>query len=442
MLIEIEIITKKQMISSIKLKLISIAEIAHLRIFGHEMGEEMRKFLGHLSWSFFGGMIAAGMLLILNILAGRWLGPVEYGKYGLVVAISAIFIIPMTLGIDTAITYFVSKSKTAFEKKEIVASSLWLVGLFIAAVVLIASFFSQFLASIFNAQKEIIEVAIFFSIFLAMRNILDAVIKGLHLFKFQSIIRIAEALIVIVSFYIFFETYGRFGFRSYVFAILAGYVFTISAILWTARKKISFDSKYTKKILSYGMFAIVGSLFGIMTNSFDKILINKYIGQEQLGIYNAYATASFLLVTQIMTLFINVFFPYLSSIKDDGSILKKLNRLARIFCIPVFLILSFIIWFIILSFGKAYGLDWILLGEFSFFGVITMYFTALWWLIASRGINGIQFTSLNGIIAGLMFLFLMFVFNNMLNLYFVVLFLIFSILYAVIIGNLMYARIK
>ncbi|NMC87027.1 MAG: oligosaccharide flippase family protein, partial [Candidatus Moranbacteria bacterium] len=218
------------MISLIKLKLISIAEIAHLRIFGHEMGEEMRKFLGHLSWSFFGGMIAAGMLLILNILAGRWLGPVEYGKYGLVVAISAIFIIPMTLGIDTAITYFVSKSKTAFEKKEIVASSLWLVGLFIAAVVLIASFFSEFLAGIFNAQKEIIEVAIFFSIFLAMRNILDAVIKGLHLFKFQSIIRIAEALIVIVSFYIFFETYGRFGFRSYVFAILAGYVFTISAI--------------------------------------------------------------------------------------------------------------------------------------------------------------------------------------------------------------------
>lgn len=35
-------------------KSMALAGKVHLRIFGHEIGEEMRKFLGNLSWSFLG----------------------------------------------------------------------------------------------------------------------------------------------------------------------------------------------------------------------------------------------------------------------------------------------------------------------------------------------------------------------------------------------------
>jgi len=50
------------MVSYIKNKSISIAEVLHLRIFGHEMSEEMRKFIGNLGISFFGGAISSVLL--------------------------------------------------------------------------------------------------------------------------------------------------------------------------------------------------------------------------------------------------------------------------------------------------------------------------------------------------------------------------------------------
>ena len=94
---------------SIKQRLFQIAEIIHLRVFGHAMSDEMRKFLGNLSWSFFGGIIAAGATFTVNIVAGRLLGPEEYGKYSLVFLISQIFLIPMIFGMDTAIARTISK---------------------------------------------------------------------------------------------------------------------------------------------------------------------------------------------------------------------------------------------------------------------------------------------------------------------------------------------
>lgn len=430
------------MIITAKKKIISIAEILHLRIFGHEMSETMQNFLGHLSWSFFGGTIAAAIMFALNIIAGRLLGPVEYGKYGLVIALASIFIIPMTLGIDTAITYYVAKNSSGSEKKEVVKSSLWVVGILVALIASLGFYFSSPISKLFNTEVSIAVIAIIFGIFLSIRNIFDSLVKGFHLFRYQSIIKIAEALIIFAAFFLLIGNYNLLTFKSYIVAILAGYIFTNLAIAFKIKNVLGFDTKYTRKIISYGSYAILGSLFGIMTTSFDKILINKYIGPEQLGIYSAYMTASFLLVTQIIALFVNVFFPYMASIKNSDLILKKINRLAMIFFIPAMFGLAFIIVTAIMLFGKNYSLDWVLVLEFSLLGIMTMYFTALWWLIASKGKKGIRFTSVNGIISGSFFLLLIFIFKGNLTLYHVAAFLIIATTYNIFIGNSRYAKIK
>ena len=95
---------------SLKQRLFQIAEIIHLRVFGHAMSDEMRKFLGNLSWSFFGGIIAAGIMFAVNILAGRWLGPEEYGKYHIVLALGQVFVIPMLMGMNTSAAYHIAKT--------------------------------------------------------------------------------------------------------------------------------------------------------------------------------------------------------------------------------------------------------------------------------------------------------------------------------------------
>jgi O-antigen/teichoic acid export membrane protein len=74
-------------------------------------------------WSFFRRVAA------VNIIAGRLLGPEEYGKYSLVFLISQIFLIPMIFGMDMAISRVISKE--AFQNVENIrkniSSAFWFV---------------------------------------------------------------------------------------------------------------------------------------------------------------------------------------------------------------------------------------------------------------------------------------------------------------------------
>lgn len=430
------------MISIFKNKAVAAAEFLHIRIFGERMGDGARKFFKYLSWSLLGGTVASIILFMVNILAGRWLGPVEYGKYGLVVSISSIFIIPMTLGVDTASVHYISKAGFIEEKRKYMESSIGITSVLILTITVLGLIFSNFLADLFSVQAMVIRYVFIFSLFLAAKNIFDSFVRGFHLFKFQSRIKILEACLVLSTFFLLVGVFDFFNFRSYVYAAILGYAFTNIVIIYRLKKWLNFSTRYAKKIISYGFYGVLGSLFGIMINSFDKIFINRYIGSEQLGVYIAYSTISVVFVNQLIAIFINVFFPYLSANQDQGAILHKINRLFKIFCIPFFLILCAIILLVITILGKAYPLDWLLVGEFSLLGVIFLYFNIIWWLIASKGRKGIRFTAFNGIGSGLSFIFLMMLFKENLTLHYVVLFLTCAILYNISIGNLFYARIK
>ncbi len=431
------------MIPSIKLKLISITKFLHLKFFGYEMSEAMRRFLSHLSWSFFGGIISGVIMFILNIFAGRLLGPEEYGKYGLIIAIASIFIIPMTIGIDTAATFYIARTTSIKEKKEYASVSFWIILALISITAPILLFAFPMWENLFNLQKEIIIIAIIFSVLSALRNISDGIIKGFHLFKFQSFLRIAEASLVFVVFLILVKIFGVLKFSSYVEAVAAGYILVIILIFFKIIKNLlSFNLNYSKRLLSYGAIAIFGSIAGIMLNSVDKIFVNKYLGLEQLGVYNAYMTVSFISISQVTALFINVFFPFLAFIRSDRSTLNKINKLFKFFSLPLFLFLYLTIYIALLFFGNQYGFNWILAMEFSFFATMSMYFTVLWWLIASKGTNGIKFTTYNGIVAGLILVILLFIFRRNLSLNYAIIFLIIATLYAILIGNLKYEKIK
>lgn len=423
-------------------KAVALAEWLHLRIFGHEMSDKMREFLGHLSWSFFGGIIAAGIMFALNILAGRWLGPEEYGKYGLVIAIASIFVIPMVFGVDTAVTHYIAKTKETREKEVYIKSSLWVVvfNVLLWTTVLLALY--PLIVRAFSISKPVFYFALVFSVILGLRNIADSCLRGYHLFESQSKIRVFEA-VAILGFFLYLVKYLNFlDFRSYASAILAGYLLAIVVVCYKFKKSLLPSGVYSKKIIRYGFYALWGSVSGIMISSLDKILVGKYLNNELLGIYNAYATMSLLVVGQVVALFVNVFFPFLSSFSESAGVLKKINKLSAYLFIPAFFLISSIIFLGIKLFGNKYPVNWLLITEFGLYGALYAYFSVLWWLIASKSGKGMWFTSKNGMISGILFLALVMLFGGGLSLHFVVLFLIIAIIYNILVGNLFYARIK
>lgn len=430
---------------SIKQRLFQIAEIVHLRVFGHAMSDEMRKFLGNLSWSFFGGIVAAGIMFSVNILAGRWLGPEEYGRYSLVIALASILWLFMSFGLDVSSMHFLSKKTQKKEKKYLMSSTILIVCFFsILSSVVLLYFLSSF-SSVFHLEKTLLVVAVFYAVCFSLRTLLDCFLRGTGLFLFQSRIKIFEALIILFSFLILFF-YKPGDYRIYILSIVFGNLIYIFMSLFNLREYISFrglSKNSLFEILPYGIYALLGAIAATITANLDKVLVAAYFDKKLVGVYAAYYTSSMLVFSQLTIIFLNVFFPFVSN-QDNNPvyIFRKINKAALLLFLPSLFLVIFISKITMYFFGGQYPIYWGLTMLFAMLSVLTSYATILWWMIAARGVSGIKFTSFNGIISGAIFIFLVSLFRSVLSLEIVIISLIISSVYMIVVGNLSFLKLQ
>ncbi|MBP9751313.1 MAG: oligosaccharide flippase family protein [Candidatus Moranbacteria bacterium] len=343
--------------ASVKQKFFRLAEIIHLRLFGHGMGEEMRKFLGNLSWSFFGGVIAAGIMFAVNILAGRWLGPEEYGKYNLVFLMAQVFFIPMLLGMDVSAARAVSIADANKEKiSRIISGSVFVVLGSIAVTVPLLFFGSDHIAEFFSATSDMVLIAIFFAVAIALKALFDGAVRGLHFFRFQAMTRMFEGIVGMIIFlaaFFFLRDHLSLAFSVVISALLVSSIYVLK--MWVFFSGFSIAS--IRELLRYAKFVVIGSVITLILGYGDRYVVNRYLGIEELGIYSAYYTATILVVGQFIAIFANVFFPMIAKVGEKREIMKKLDRLVLIGIIPAVAGI-FVIGFLILKlFGSAYAVD-------------------------------------------------------------------------------------
>ncbi len=412
----------------IKDKLIETVEWVHLKFFGHPMSDTMREFLRNLSWSFFGGIISGVILFIVNILAGRWLGPEMYGKYNLIVAITSCLVIFMTIGLDVSVIRFVSISKNISEKILLIRFVLKRVFVLILITVIISLGVIILLrGNDINIFNSVYVSAVILAIFLSLRMVTDGILRGLGLFLIQAKIRLIESVAVLVFFIAgFYFLYNSF--NQYVFATMGGYV-TFSMLTFLYIKKNFFadiDSVAQIKIkrniiLKYGLYAMIGSFASFLFMGSDKILIGSFIDQQSVGVYSAYFTVSIVPVTLLQVIIINVFFPMISKSLNKQVIFKKINKLFLISAVPMFGLLFISSYIALLLFGNKYSRDVILIGLFSVYAILFLVVGVKQWLLASISDSSVLDSSIIAIVSGFIQAGLMFILlKNGFNLHFVI----------------------
>jgi O-antigen/teichoic acid export membrane protein len=355
------------MLLSLKKKAVFILETLHFMVFGHEMGEMMKGFLGRLSWSFIGGIFAALVLFILHILAGRWLGPGEYGKYNLVFLMAQLFLVPMVLGLDVSVSRAVARFEdNAKEIQRSIASSFWVFTISLIASVGIFYIFKNSIAHLFSSTEDVMIVALIFSTALALKMFFDGVIKGLHLFRFQALVKVFEAVMIIIIFFVLYFVLNNERYTALVYAVALAGLFVV--LMFISRLRGFFGKpciKSIKSILQYAKFVVVGSIISLVLGYGDRFVVNRYFGQEELGIYSAYYTATILVISHLVVMTGNVFFPTLAKIGDKKGILQKVDRLFVVGFLP-FAFGILLTGFVVLKlFGSAYELNLFTLLLFS-----------------------------------------------------------------------------
>lgn len=360
----------KQIKQSLKNEIYLIIKRFHLIVFGHAMSNVMESFLKNLSWSFFGGATASAIMFFLNLIAGRKLGPDAFGQYNYILSFSTALTIFFLLGNDVSSVRYLSDKKYEKDKEEIFTTSVMIVIFQSFLFGLIFYLFFELIKIKFSLSQEILLVGIIFSFLLAMKSLFDGYLRAFRLIKRQSFIRIFDSILAIVAFLFFYYFLDKKDYFFYIIAISVGLLFFISASLIALFGNFKkFSIKAAKLLFSYNRFLILGAGVGFIIG-LEKYFIGRYIGTYELGIFSAYHAASFLIISNIGYIFMNVFWP--SSIMEKQNleaISKKLNILfVKIF--PFWIIFNFFFIFLAVFFmGKDYPLNF----SYIFLFAITSY---------------------------------------------------------------------
>ncbi len=315
---------------NIKAKLIDIADAFYLKFTGHRMSPMTRRFIINLSWSFYSGIIAMPATLLIATIAGRMMGPEEFGKYNLVLVISSYLVIFIFLGLDISTIKNIAKTKSTEQQSRSFFSSLLFVILNLIILTIIYIFFGYKIADIFKVQPSVILFAVFYTYAASAKAIVDSLVRGREMFKTQSIGKIVEAIVLMGGFVVIILIFSPIDFRHYLLSVFIGALATLIYYISLGEIRSHFNSfslNELKEQLAEGKFFMLSGLFTTIFISSDRLLVARYIDVKTLGIYSAYYLASLGIVLAISKLFTNVLLPTAAKV-GDKSFVRDLNKIS------------------------------------------------------------------------------------------------------------------
>jgi len=138
------------------------------KVFHEKMSEGVIHFFKNLSYVGFGTFIGTTFIFTFNVLVGRLLGPLEYGKFSLVQSISMFLYIPMIMGYNNAMVKYNAEEQNFHRQRVLISTTYILVLIFTIVSVIIYLLIPQKILEYFSVSNEIFDLCILFSVLYAV----------------------------------------------------------------------------------------------------------------------------------------------------------------------------------------------------------------------------------------------------------------------------------
>ena len=383
------------MISTYFKKIFSLINIIYRRIFHEEVSPEVEKFIKNLSYVGIGTIIASVFSFSFNILAGRLLGPAEYGAFTLVQSVAMFLYIPLLLGFHTALVKYNAEKLDFLRQRCIISTTYILVFLFTVVSLLVYFVFSKEIMSIFSISDEIFSFAVIFAVFFVFYTLTTETLRSLHMIREYSRYKPIFSGILLFSFLFFTLAFRDLSFKSPLFSMLVAYGIISGLIIVFLKKylRLQINLDWVRKLNYYSIYSLLGGISYVLYTNIDKLMINYYLSISEVGIYRAYYYSFTSVLLLISTIFITIFFPFASGFSNKKILFNKINVISKVFVILSFPIALISGSFIIIIYGSDYPLDLSLSILFSVLAVVVSVKQFYDWLICAVGIEGIKFVS-------------------------------------------------
>lgn len=285
-------------------------------------------------------LISAQVILMLSgyvihFFLGRYLGPAQYGIYGVVISLMGSVNLILTSGLPTALSKYIAENPN--NASYIMRKTLRLQVIFSLAVTSIYLFSAKYMAQFLNDPNLITYIMLSSLIFpsYSLYSLYFGYYNGLHKFKKQAIIQsvysISKAILIVLLATIM-KLYG---------AIAGFFIAPLSALFFAPKlaeqKKEDFDHKL---LIRFALPVIILSVFSALIVSIDLFMVKALLKNNILtGFYTASSTLARLPAGILSAMNIIIFPSVIKANKIKNA--KKLKKTIRDFLIVSVLLIFF-----------------------------------------------------------------------------------------------------
>jgi O-antigen/teichoic acid export membrane protein len=272
--------------------------------------------------AFFSGKL---MLFISTVVLARLLSKDDFGVVGFAVTTIGFLDVMSDLGVAPALIYHPEDENTS-------VTAFWL-GMLIGVALFIITWLAAPLIGLFFQDPRAIPVTRILALSYpinALGNTHEAVLQKKLAFGRTFIPDLVQAMAKgVISIILAFLSFGAW---SLIGGQLGGMAVG-AVIFWIVtrwRPAFSFDPKIARSLLSYGIKIVGVDLLGILLLNLDYLLVGRYLGAENLGVYTLAFRMPDLLILQFARILSVVIFPIYTRMRDvPGSLTKGFSMTTR-----------------------------------------------------------------------------------------------------------------
>ncbi len=384
-------------------KLFALINFVYRAIFHEEVSSEVEKFIKNLSYVGIGTITASVFSFSYNILAGRWLGPSEYGTFTLVQSVAMFLYIPMLLGFHTAMVKYNAEKIDFLRQRSIISTTYILVLLFTVISLLVYFIFSQEIMAIFSISSELFYFAVFFAVLFVFYTLAKEALRSLHMIQVYSRLMPVQSAILLLTFLIFVFVFKELSFRSPLYSMLLAYGVTGGIILAFLRRYLrpEFSKEWAHRLHRYSIYSLMGGVSSVLYSNIDKIAINTYMSVSSVGVYWAYNYSFTTLILLLSSIFVTVFFPIASMCPNKEILFKRINKIVILLIMLGWPLAASTGYVILKLYGEGYPFDLSFALLFATVGICISVDNLYGQLLNSVGVKGARITSFGAVVLAL-----------------------------------------
>jgi polysaccharide transporter, PST family len=294
--------------------------------------------------------------LVRGVIFARMLGPAEYGTYTLAFIIIPLITPLARLGLPSCYERYIPQYEKKGELKDFLQRNYLLtIGTAFVITILLFPFSKNISLLLYSTaeHKNIIVLCLMSIIPIVLYENILASFNGLRIFKMSSLLKINQIFIFSVIGILLVILYPKA--LSVVAASLLSYVLVsivFVIMIWkyvlnaeSPSLKVQ-ENKFIKKMFKYSIWFIITPLFSSLFNYTDRLVLNHFLGLQEVGVYSAAVNIS-QLVFMFGMITGNVLMPNLSSMWEKGEKDRVMFILNLAIKFTILLILSYSVAFVL-----------------------------------------------------------------------------------------------